>query len=192
MLNISAQTGIWSGLSKFDMMLHHVHDHTLASALKDFFYSQKVQSIGDLGCGTGFYTKLFNQSGLNSFAYDGNPDTFEISDGVGSVLDLSNYFEFPQPFDWVLSLEVGEHIPSDYEDTYINNLNINCSKGIILSWAVEGQAGDGHVNCRNNNYIKSKFSEMGYTNDLANENLLRKSATAPWFKNTIMVFNKSK
>lgn len=192
MLNINPTTGVWSGLSKSNIMRHHVHDHALASGLKNFFISQKAESIGDLGCGTGFYTKLFNGFGLNTFAYDGNPDTFEISDEVGSVLDLSNYFKFPQPFDWILSLEVGEHIPSDYEQIYINNLDLNCSKGIILSWAIEGQGGDGHVNCRNNDYIKSKFSDMGYINDLINEGLLRKTSTAPWFKNTIMVFRKQK
>ena len=36
--------------------------------------------------------------------------------------------------DWVLSLEVGEHVPSRYEDMYLRNLHAHNCKGIILSW----------------------------------------------------------
>ena len=61
-----------------------------------------------------------------------------------------------------MSLEVGEHIPKEYEDIFINNLHNNNNKGIILSWAILGQGGFGHVNEQNNDYIKSKMSNLGY------------------------------
>ncbi|KAK7004434.1 hypothetical protein BgiMline_005954, partial [Biomphalaria glabrata] len=38
-------------------------------------------------------------------------------------------------FDWVLSIEVGEHIPPQYEDTYLDNLARHAREGLILSWA---------------------------------------------------------
>jgi len=191
MLQISRETGIWSGINSMDMMLHHVHDSSLANAVCSFFVHENIKTVGDLGCGTGFYTKQLIKSGINSYAYDGNPNTFEISGGVGSVLDLSNIFRFPEPFDWVLSLEVGEHIPAEFESTYIGNLHENNINGVVLSWAVEGQKGDGHVNCRNNEYIKDKFIDLGYSSDIIAEEKIRKSSTAPWFKDTIMVFRKN-
>jgi hypothetical protein len=89
-----------------------------------------------------------------------------------------------------LSLEVGEHLPSEFEDTFINNLHNNNKYGMVLSWAIEGQGGHGHFNERNNDYIKSKICELGYLNDIYSENILRKNSTCCYFKNTIMVFRK--
>jgi hypothetical protein len=91
----------------------------------------------------------------------------------------------------VLSLEVAEHLPVQYEDIFINNLDKLNKKGIVLSWALEGQGGDGHVNEKNNNYVKEKFKKLGYLNDVNAENKLRNATTnAWWFKKTIMVFRK--
>ena len=59
----------------------------------------------------------------------------------------------PGLHDAVLSLEVGEHIPEDYEDIYLENLDRHADKIIILSWAVPEQGGFGHVNERDNGYI---------------------------------------
>ncbi len=48
----------------------------------------------------------------------------------------------PQPFsrllnkyDWIISLEVAEHIPAQFESIYIDNLVKHAKEGIILSWA---------------------------------------------------------
>ena len=113
-----------------------------------------------------------------------------LTKGSCSVLDLHKPFRFPTPFDWLLCLEVGEHIPEVYESIFIENLHHNCLKGLILSWS-HTEGGDGHVNPRSNDYIISKFLDLGYTQQLNAENELRSSASAPWFKKTLMVFKKS-
>ena len=75
---------------------------------------------------------------------------------------------------------------------FINNLHKNNKKGIIISWAVEGQTSHApeHVNEQNNQYVKDIFKNLVYTNDENLENELRNSAKLQWFKNTIMVFRK--
>ena len=105
-------------------------------------------------------------------------------------MDLSKPNKLEEKFDWVLCLEVGEHIPKEYESILIKNIDDNNTKGVVLSWAVVGQGGDGHVNCQDNEYIKEAFSSLNYTNDEYSEFTLRSHATLPWFKNTIMVFRK--
>ena len=45
-----------------------------------------------------------------------------------------------------MSLEVGEHLPKEFEDIFINNLDNNNNYGIVLSWAIKGQGGYGHYN----------------------------------------------
>lgn len=56
---------------------------------------------------------------------------------------------------------------------------------------MESGGGDGHFNEQDNDYIKARMADYGYTNDLAAELSLRAQATLPWFKNTIMVFRKN-
>jgi cyclopropane fatty-acyl-phospholipid synthase-like methyltransferase len=95
------------------------------------------------------------------------------------------------PFDWVLSLEVGEHLPKEHEASFIENLHRHNARGVVLSWALEGQGGTGHVNERNNDYIKAQVCAKGYVNDLAAEAALRDAAKFPYFKRTVMVFRRS-
>ena len=159
-------------------------DERLSRALALFF---KHKTVVDMGCGRGRYVKTFVDHGIQCRGYDGNPLTSELE--FCEVLDLSNPVELGQ-FDWVLSLEVGEHIPREYESVFIDNLHKHNTKGIILSWAKPGQPGKGHFNCRPRKYIKNKFAGMGCENDLGLERLLRGFAYLGWFKRNIMVFTR--
>jgi len=49
-------------------------------------------------------------------------------------------------------LEVAEHIPKHLEERFTQTVHRHVKIGgyLMLSWAVEGQGGLGHVNCRNN------------------------------------------
>jgi SAM-dependent methyltransferase len=165
----------------------HYNDERIANYLNSFLKNKKVV---DLGCGLGYYVKYLKNNNIDIDGYDGNPYTPELTDSLCNVLDLSKEIIFEKKYDWVICLEVGEHIPEQFENIFIQNLHNNNLEGIILSWAVEGQGGDGHVNCKNNEYIKSIFSKLGYTNDIIIENELRNISTLDWFKNTIMVFRK--
>lgn len=182
--------GIWHGLNKKNVMDHHVHDFNLCNSIIELLTNENPETVGDFGCGLGFYTHQLKKSGINSFGYDGSPNTYELTNGSCSVLELHKPFRFPKPFDWVLCLEVGEHIPKQFESIFIDNLHHNSSKGIILSWAIKGQGGDGHVNCQNNDYVESQFQSLGYALDLDAQTKLRNDAFAPYFKRTIMVFRK--
>jgi len=143
-----------------------------------------------LGCGHGEYTRYLKYNRFDCSGFDGNPYTKNITGGLCDVLNLSEKIMMPS-VDCVISLEVGEHIPKEFESIFIDNL-CNCSsKLLILSWAVEGQGGEGHVNCRNNDYIRGIFEGKNYLSLPEYEALLRQSSTLSWFKNTIMVFKKS-
>lgn len=163
-------------------------DKCLALALSEFFQNKTVV---DLGCGTGDYVKLFRDRKIVCEGYDGNPCTPQLSDGLCQVADLSIPIHFSK-FDWVLSLEVGEHIPTEYEDIFIDNIHRHNNEGVVVSWAIEGQDGFGHVNCRNNSYIIGKFEKIGYKYDELQSNIFRKISTLFWFKNTIMAFKRTR
>lgn len=179
--------GYWCGK---DIMDQHRFDPYLANALGKFFIDKNAKTIVDFGCGIGDYVKHLRSLNLNCEGYDGNPVTYELTGGIANIIDLSQPFNLDTCFDWVLCLEVGEHLPQCYESILIENLDKHNSQGIILSWAVKGQGGFGHFNEQDNDYIKDIMLNLGYSNDEFSERTLRDNSSLPWFKNTIMVFRK--
>jgi 2-polyprenyl-3-methyl-5-hydroxy-6-metoxy-1,4-benzoquinol methylase len=169
----------------------HIHDKSLANALTQYLLDTKAATVVDFGCGLGDYARAFKLAGLKVQAYDGNPNTEKISEGIGKVLDLSKPFYLGKKFDAVLSLEVGEHIPAELEDQFIDNITKHAKNTLIISWAIEGQGGSGHVNCKNNDYIIAQVVDRGFKYNTEASDALRKSATnASWFSLTLMVFDK--
>ena len=178
------KNGIW--LVDESNKSFHLFDKNLAEALSSFFIGSTVV---DLGCGLGDYVKYFKSRGIICDGYDGNPNTVILTKGECNIIDLSQPINIPK-CDYIFSLEVGEHIPKEFEDMLIDNLHKSNKKGMIISWAIEGQSGIGHVNCRNNDYIINKIEKLGYNYDILTSHLLREAATFPYFKNTIMVFDR--
>lgn len=181
------QHGYWYGEQ---IESEHAFDPQLAQALVDFFTEQKAESIVDFGCGMGDYVKVLLAHGFTCQGYDGNPDTFALSGGVAEVCDLSQPFDLGRTFDWVMCLEVAEHLPKQYEKTLIENLTRHNTQGVVLTWAIKGQGGFGHFNERNNDYVKKLMAKYGYTNDESAEQKIRELAQFFWFKNSVMVFRK--
>lgn len=179
--------GYWIGK---DAIHHHVVDKPLAQAIVHFLRQEGANYVADFGCGEGSYVEAIYKAGIFCDGFDGNPCTEELTKGAGKTLDLSQPFFLEKVYDWVICLEVGEHIPKEFEDGFFENLDNHVVNGIILSWAIKGQGGWGHFNEQDNEYVKNKMSKLGYVNDTVAENLLREKSTFPWFKNTIMVFRK--
>jgi len=83
-----------------------------------WFHIGKVSSVLELGAGMGQYTRALQYSGLFTSCFDGNPNTQELTEGLCGIIDLSKPINLAR-HDWVLSLEVGEHMPKEFEGTFI-------------------------------------------------------------------------
>lgn len=166
----------------------HCFDLDLCLEIENILTEKKVTNVVDFGCGPGKYVKHLIDKGFECIGYDGNPNTPKYTNGVCKVLDLSEEFDLGGKFNCVISLEVGEHIPKKYEQVYMNNISNHCSQLLITSWAVPGQGGDGHVNCRTNNYVIKEYEKRGFFQNLSLSNRLRNSSSLSWFKNTLFVF----
>lgn len=174
--------GIW----KFEDPDKYHFDGPLAEALSDLLVGK---SVIDFGCGAGRYVEILNELS-QCRGYDGNPNTRKLTDNQCEVLDIARPVTV-EPADWVLCLEVAEHIPLEHEDTLINNLHQHNRIGIVVSWAQKGQGGCGHVNERDPDYVADLFIRLGYRLCRETGEKLREASTLRWFRRNIMVFLRS-
>ncbi|EFJ51442.1 hypothetical protein VOLCADRAFT_87747 [Volvox carteri f. nagariensis] len=168
-------------------------DSKLCTALGGLFLAQRV---ADFGAGLGQYGRCLGSIVRQYVPYDG-------AEGVEPVWLGTTY-------DWVMSLEVGEHVPSEHEDAFLSNLLRHATRGVVLSWAVPGQGGHHHVNERPNAYIVERVSDLSglgsskgsggaggfgaagrrrFVFNASASAALRTASSFSWFRSTLMVFD---
>lgn len=168
----------------------HKFDEKLAEAILKQLFRWKVDSVLDFGCGSGAYVDYFSKWQMWAVGYDGNPNTPRFSPHC-YFKDLSVPIE-SEPADCVLSLEVGEHIPKQFEQVFLDNVANHAEKHVILSWFPRPGEGIGHVNEQTNSYIVNEMEKRGFLfmPEVAAE--FRATATLWWFKESILVFQRVK
>lgn len=185
-----SETGYWNGETAH---IHHVHCKELSRWICEFLEENvsKFEQITDLGCGLGHFLKDLQDYGFeNLLGYEADPPKHKVFDNIRKQ-DLSNLI-MANPTGVALSLEVGEHIPAEYMNTYISNITNPCNSFLIMSWAIRGQEGFGHVNCLDNHEVIPLIESRGFklmekeTEEVRNIDLTE----APWFKNTLLIFKR--
>jgi len=161
-------------------------DRPLALALFGLFGGQRVL---DMGCGRGWYTQIWRQAGIVVDAIDGSPWVADDVPGA-VVVDLALPYDPPQKYDWVFCLEVGEHIPQEYECQFLDNVCNAATAGVVLSWAIPGQSGTGHVNCRDNAYVIAEMQRRGWVYNSGKATAIRSICQLPYLHDTLMIFLK--
>jgi len=189
-LHMISETGFWKiEGAKFDQ--EHIYDPRLSAAIMVLANSKGVKATYDFGCGHGSYTADFIDSGIKCTGYDGNPITSNIADC--SVQDLTDPKWQIEPVEFLLCIEVCEHVPQSYEKQLLDTITRHVApKGtVVISWAVPGQGGLGHVNCQTNKYVIETFKRLGFLYNEEESEFLRKASKEPWFKNTLLFFQRS-
>mmetsp|Transcript_37931 Transcript_37931/g.43312 ORF Transcript_37931/g.43312 Transcript_37931/m.43312 type:complete len:352 (-) Transcript_37931:136-1191(-) len=164
----------------------------IITELSNLITAENVTSINDFGAGVGQYKPEIVQRHpeLDYHAYDGAGNVYEYTDGNVDFVDLTFPIGLPKR-DWVLSLEVGEHVSSMFEGVFIRNLHRHNTHGIILSWGILGQPGHSHVNNHSNDYIIAVFESLGYTYQKHWTDKFRNpNDNYKWFTQSVMVFKR--
>lgn len=182
-------TGIWS---QKEADLHHAFDYPLARWIGQFL--SKYEPVVDFGCGKGEYIEYLSDIGFESVhGVEGTQlDGFRVQSIA--VHDLTK--PLPKKYTGfnVISLEVGEHIPEEFLDVYLDNITAPLDAGnrLILSWAVPGQEGIGHISCRTNEWVIDQMRKRGVhqlhvQTQKARENTSNHCA---YFRDTLLIFTK--
>ena len=111
-------------------------------------------SVNDFGAGVGQYGHaLLSIDPRHRWrGYDGAGNVAKVTERFVGYLDLTTPLSLPRA-DWVMSLEVGEHVPNEHEQMLVRNLHAHNCRGVLLSWAYPGKWGVGHVNNHGSGYV---------------------------------------
>ena len=148
----------------------------LARGLSNLFGA--TSRVADVGAGVGGYgmfMRLLNPSSPPVASLDGAENIEAWSGGRVGFFDVSTAADVQgvEPVEWVMSIEMAEHVPRSLEAAVVANLHWLNTKGIVLTWALPGQPGSGHINGRSNRYVHSLLHQLGYTRDAEEEAKLR-------------------
>lgn len=151
----------------------------------------------DLGCGVGSYIHELDKQGFSVIGVEGTPNINDISLHKGIIqADLTDPTFDLKTKGHVISLEVAEHIYPAHEQTYVDNLLKHLDGALIVSWAVRGQGGTGHVNEKNVDEVIHLFTQRGLRYDNYTTTVVRSlfftngtvTNTCPWFAFSLLIF----
>lgn len=170
-------------------------------------YLPKNEPVIDVGCGPATYLRYLHDIGFTDlYGVEGTEQNFEF--GNVHVMDIvlhdvvikkrsigvTDVYGYLNTFKSVICLEVGEHIPEKYVSLFCDKIAKYCRRGgkLILSWAVPGQDGIGHVSCRHNIWVVNEFEKRGFKllvdDSISARNIVENRVS--YFRNTIMIFEK--
>lgn len=122
----------------------------------------RAKTIADFGAGRGDYVTALRKVGFEVDGFDGIKRIKNLTGGLVQQADLAIRLDFGRKWEIVLSLDVGEHIPAEFQEQFIDNICRHAQKLAIISWAVPGTRGWGHVNCLSTKAVAAAFRRHGF------------------------------
>ena len=154
------------------------------------------KSVIDVGCGIGQWLSVFIDNGVeNILGLDGEhvlPTDLLIPKKNYREVDFkkSNSMIVDSKYDLVLCLEVAEHLPETFADSFISMLAL-CGDTILFSAAIPGQTGENHYNEQWPTYWEDKFKKHGYYfYDLLREDIWSNEQVNWWYRQNIFIVSK--
>lgn len=150
------------------------------------------QSVVDVGCGSGTWLSVFQELGIKEYlGIDGayvEKEILQIPQERFLSCDLTIPLKIDRAFDLVLSLEVAEHLDSEFADIFINSLT-NLGPVVLFSAAIPYQGGTNHVNEQWPDYWVLYFQNHGYlVIDCLRKKIWDNEKVEPWYAQNMFFF----
>lgn len=160
-----------------------------------------IQSITDFGCGNGYLLEGLKSQGAKVIGYEAFleeawnfiPEDLRPFIKKDSVI---NRILTPQT-QYSMSIEVAEHIESQFSQCLVENLCSCASERILFTAAPPGQEGTGHINCQLKDYWISLFAcyDFEYNSILVNsilEQMRKEKIKERWIGKNLLIFERKK
>lgn len=139
----------------------HLLVESICNWIIKFLDKDKNYPLHDFGCGLGHYLAKIKEAGYtNLTGYEGKIAKNSQFNNIVEQ-DISKPFQVAHKGN-IMCLEVGEHIPAEFENIFLTNLANACDRYLILSWAERGLDFPGHVNCLDNYEVIPKVLVKGF------------------------------
>jgi SAM-dependent methyltransferase len=152
----------------------------------------KVNSVVDVGCGSGTWLKVFQEQGVRDIlGIDGDyvePASLEISASCFLPSDLTKPLVACRRFDLAMCLEVAEHLPARSAETLIESL-VGLAPVVLFSAAAPHQGGTEHVNEQWPAYWAERFALHEYLPvDCLRRDLWRHDEVEWWYAQNALLY----
>jgi SAM-dependent methyltransferase len=173
---------------------HALNEHPREGAIEAFnhiFVDKPPSSLLDVGCGIGTWLHAAAKAGVEDYlGVDGvelPADNLLFPAEYFRVFDLTSHWCLGRRFDWVMCLEVAEHLDAAHAGTLISSLTAHADN-ILFSAACPGQPGQHHVNCQWPEYWQHLFNLAGYAcSDSIRGQLWEVGPINPWYRQNIFI-----
>lgn len=152
----------------------------------------RPESVVDLGCGVGTWLSTFERMGCREIVgFDGayvNKELLEIPPECFRPTDLSSPIRIERKFDLAMSLEVAEHLDSQYAQQFVGSLT-QFAPVVLFSAAIPFQGGLHHVNEQWPDYWSDIFKAQGFVCiDALRSRLWNCRNVLYWYRQNILLF----
>lgn len=123
------------------------------------------ETVIDFGCAIGTYLEPFYENNIDIQGVDANEGAFNHAVVPRKYLeyhDLREKYDSEKKYDLVISIEVAEHIPEKFTDTFVETLCNTSKEYIVMTAAPPGQGGTHHVNEKPREYWIDIFEQKGF------------------------------
>lgn len=178
--------GIWS---QWQGDTYHASSPKLAAFLAK--YLDKSEHVIDIGCGNAFYIGELAKVGFECTGVEG----FQLNNFLHPnvlIHDLTKPLRLVAKGS-VICLEVIEHIEEEYEQIVLDSIARHCTDQLIFSWALPGQPGIGHVNCKPKQYAVEQMERRGFIYHPIRTKIARTQyidKNTDWFERTLLIFRR--
>lgn len=153
----------------------------------------KPESIIDVGCGTGEWLNVwqndFGKKDIKGIEGDYvKKEMFKIDPSKIDVHDLKLPYQAYRKYDLAMSLEVGEHLPTESSEQFVKTL-VGLSDVILFSAALPAQGGTYHINEQYPEFWAAIFKKYNYLPvDYLREKIWNIDGIEYWYKQNIMIY----
>ena len=178
-----------------DENVHHMGSpEALVPVLIDLF---RPASVVDFGCGIGTFLRAFREKGLEDVLGLDGPwvDREKLVKNIPKTYfrecDLGKSVQLDRHYDLAISFEVGEHLPPDRADTFVENI-ARSSDIVVFGAAIPFQGGQHHLNEQWPEYWADHFAKQGLQQyDLIRPAIWNNEEIQAWYRQNIFVYARS-
>jgi SAM-dependent methyltransferase len=153
----------------------YAEDHSVSSTNESLLSAREIvplimetispDRVVDVGCGLGAWLSVFKENGVEQVVgVDGDyvdRTQLKISPTDFRSHDLTKPIEIDRSLDLAMSVEVAEHLDSEYAEDFVDTL-ASLAPLVLLSAAIPDRPGEHHVNCQWPAYWADLFYQRGY------------------------------